>query len=324
MSRLCPFCLLEHDGTECNQGKISLKIPRPYINAVDRRVPVYPLVFIGYKGCGKTTFLSSLIYSINNLPDSWFSLRPLNQSTISKIEELYIETLKKGRFPRPTEGFIEEPLLLELTYRSYSLWELLRNPTRRAILVIYDTMGGAFDQVDSIASQLPIIKNTSNLVLLVDLSTFDLSKDNQFIDQTLLNLATKMALALEELGSDPRSKNLVVCFTKTDEFWDLNGVGGGFGPLAELPLDTTGHKKNFYRNNIISSSRSIQTYLREHYRRFHDFVTENYEGYLFVRSSNIGCKTSDEVVNDATVKTFSGDSYNPRGVIDPILWLLSL
>lgn len=81
MSTLCPYCLVEHELSSKEGTKIceidpkpfnrkrgnEWVVPNPYISYVGEGVPVYPIVFIGRKGVGKTHFLVGMINMLREI-----------------------------------------------------------------------------------------------------------------------------------------------------------------------------------------------------------------------------------------------------------------
>ena len=322
MSIFCPFCLVEHElegdkRNECKKGDKINTLPQTYIKAVQRGAAVYPIAVIGYTGCGKTTYLSSFIYALyHKLPREWFSILVLNQQTIDKIEKDYIPFLRRGNFPPQTARFFEEPLILKLTIPEKKL-NVIKSK-REVILVIYDTKGGNYDSVDTIKDNFPLIKLIPNLVLLADLYSMCTETIEISADMKLHSLANKLTLALDELDAPMKKKNLIVCFTKTDKFWDMKGAKEDFGPLSHSPLEPKSDLKSYGKEEIYKASEAIQVFIKEKYNNFFEVIDEHYGGYCFVASSNIGCCQ----VND-TGSTFCGE-YSPLGVVDPLLWLLNI
>ena len=315
MSIFCPFCLTEHEGNECKKaGGETKKIPQTYIKAIQKGALIYPIAVIGYKGCGKTTYLSSLIYALyHKLPHEWFSILALNQQTIDKIEKNYIPTLRRGSFPPPTARFFEEPLILKLIIPEKRL-NVIKSK-REVILVIYDTMGGNYESVDTIKDNFSLIKLIPNLVVLADIHSMCTEATEISADMKLHGLANKLTLALDELGAPMKKKNLIVCFTKTDKFWDVQSAKEDFGPLSHMPLEPKSNLMN-YGKEIYKTSEDIQSFIKEEYHNFLEVIDEHYGGYCFVASSNVGCKPNEQT------NTFS--NYNPLRVVDPLLWLLTL
>lgn len=314
MNIFCPYCLVEHEGNECKkEGGETKKLPQTYIKAIQRGALIYPIAVIGYKGCGKTTYLSSLIYALyHKLPHEWFSILALNQQTIDKIEKNYIPTLRRGNFPPPTARFFEEPLILKLTIPDKNIIKY----KREVILVIYDTMGGNYESVDTIKDNFPLIKLIPNLVVLTDLYSMCNEATEISADLKLHSLANKLTLALDELDAPMKKINLIVCFTKTDKFWDMKGAKEDFGPLSHRPSEPKTDLKSYSKEEIYKDSEDIQAFIKKKYDNFFEVIDEHYGGYCFVASSNVGCKP-DEQTN-----TFS--NYNPLRVVDPLLWLLTI
>lgn len=317
MGIFCPFCLSEHSDSNRKCLQTGKEIPQSYEKALQRGALIYPIAVIGYKGCGKTTYLSSLIYALyNKLPNDWISLLVLNQSTLDKIEKSYIPTLRKGFFPPPTSKFFEEPLIIKV---NYSLTKLgLLKLKREAILIFYDTMGGNYDSVDSIKDNFPLIKNIPNIIVLVDLYSMHFSSDGIPADMKLHSLINKLTLALDELGSSSKEKNLIVNFTKIDRFWDMGKDKEDFELLTQLPSDYDSEMSfiRFYKKVILERNYSLFRFIKRKYNNFFEIIDNEYGGYSFFTSSSVGSKPSEK---DNTFQV-----YNPLGVVDPLLWMLCI
>lgn len=317
MNIYCPYCLSRHSDTERMCPQTKKNIPTTYIKALKRGALIYPVSIIGYKGCGKTTYLSSLIYALyNKLPSDWLSIMVLNQSTLDKIEKNYIPTLRNGNFPPPTSKFFEEPLILKLAYFSVKYGFIKYK--REAILILYDTMGGNYDSVDSIKENFPLIKNIPNIIVLVDLYSMEFDDGKLPVGMKLHSLINKLTLALDDLGASAKGKNLIVNFTKIDKFWDNEKYKNSFGPLTEIPIDYNSEKGliSFSKDIIFKRSDSLSDFIEKKYNNFFEIIDAEYGGYCFLTSSSVGSKP-DEKTNTFT-------HYNPLGVVDPILWLLSI
>jgi len=317
MNIFCPFCLSEHSDSNRKCSKTGKEIPLSYVKALQRGALIYPIAVIGYKGCGKTTYLSSLVYALyNKLPNDWISLLVLNQSTLDKIEKSYIPTLKKGFFPPPTSKFFEEPLIIKVSY-SLTRYGLLESK-REAILILYDTMGGNYDSVDSIKDNFPLIKNIPNIIVLVDLYSMQFSTDTIPAGMKLHSLINKLTLALDELESSGKDKNLIVNFTKVDRFWNMAKDKEDFEPLTQLPPDYDSEVSlaSFYKRVILEKSSSLSQFIKKRYNNFFEIIDHEYGGYCFLTSSSVGSKPNEE---DNTFQV-----YNPLGVVDPLLWMLCI
>lgn len=311
MDIFCPFCLSVHNES-CSETK--RKIPQTYVKACERGALIYPIAVIGYTGCGKTTYLSSLVYALyNKLPSDWISLLVLNQSTLDKIEKSYIPTLKKGFFPPPTSKFFEEPLIIKVNY-SLTKYGFLTSK-REAILILYDTMGGNYDSVDSIKDNFPLIKDIPNVIVLIDLYSMHFDTDGIPADMKLHGLINKLTLALDELESSGKEKNLIVNFTKIDRFWDMARDEEDLKALTQLTCDYDSGMSliSFYKSVIVEKSNSLSQFIKKRYGNFFEIICNEYGGYCFITSSSVGSKPDEK-------NTFR--VYNPIGVVDPILWLL--
>jgi hypothetical protein len=321
---LCPYCLVKHQPDVCTKDGQNQSIPIPYKNAVMRGVPVYPVAVIGYKSCGKTSFISSLVHSLYCFPN-WLSVRPLDDKTINIIQDNYIkEFTENHRFPIGTQSF-EKPLMINIGILGKNL--LGKQREKSAIFVIYDTPGGTFDAVNTIVDKFALIDKIPNLLLLIDLKVRTPDNRNLYrSDLELQSHVNKITMALENLNSNASSKrkNLIVCFTKTDELW-CNAKQYDLGPLSTMPPIINQDTKmiDYLKTSVVEFNELLKakdSTIFENYPHFFSFIEKHYGGSCFIRTSSIGDAKPEST---PTGTTFSGE-YDPRGVLDPLLWLLSI
>lgn len=312
MEILCPYCLKEHSENVCKrEGKDPKKIPQSYIKKVSKGVPVYPIVVIGYKGCGKTTYLCSLIYSL--FKSTFFHVEPLDQETINRVRHDYFPTLfDKKTFLPPTsaERVFEEPLLLEVHLNQKKGFGFyVKN--REVILLIYDVSGETYKGISNVVNKLPFIAQIPNLILLIDLYAM-YSEHLDKLEIELQGIVSTVKRALDELESPLKRKNALVCFTKSDDCWGKDG----FGPLKERDK-TLSNDLELYMKNMINRSNKIESFLAENsiYDDFYKSIDKDFGGMFFIDTSSVGGKVNHEK------NTF--DTIEPYRVIDPILWLLN-
>jgi GTPase SAR1 family protein len=319
----CPFCLKEHNldslenhrngGKMCERDEVSGAIPRSYINHYLNGVPVIPLLLAGYRGCGKTHYLSSLIHSCFDLvPPSWFSMRALNQDTIDTIQQDYIPSLINGFFLPPTDA-LKEPLMIELSIAKRSILQ----PARKVVLLLFDVPGGFFEDETAIHQTMgSFISGVINIALLVDLPSIERKMQESYpADLQIFGLVNKLINALENIQVDSKEKNIIVCFTKMDEFWDLPYAEDDFGSIAVKPLSINKDiSMGSYISEMYKSSFDMEKVIGQRYKNFYGLIKEYFAGYFFVKSSNIGSQVNQ---NENTFQ-----SFHPMGVIDPAFWLL--
>lgn len=309
MEVLCPFCLKEHSTNECKQeGKDPKRIPQSYIKKVAKGVPVYPIIVIGYKGCGKTTFLCSFVYSL--FESHFFHIEPLDEDTINRIRHDYYPTLVEQKTflpPTSAERVFEEPLLIELNIKQKRRFG---SANREIILLMYDVSGETYKGINNVVAKLPFIAQVPNLVLLIDLySMYATYQDRLEIE--LQSIVSTIKKALDEFDSSIKNKNAIVCFTKSDECWDKEG----FGPLAKK--DNLSNNFEEYCKNMVNKSNEIEKFLKGNslYDDFYRSIVKDFGSWFFIDTSSVGGSINHEK------NTFN--KFSPYRVIDPILWLLN-
>jgi hypothetical protein len=203
---ICPTYLPEH----------SLGIPRSYIkNYAD--VPPLWLVTVGYSKVGKTTYLAYLTLILEKMACIWSDMyyRPLDQFTMSKIQEIRIEA-KDGRLPQKTEKVkandnekkhLIRPLLLSV--------QNLPDAGSRS-LVMYDVAGETYDSLYAVQRFVKSVKQVQTTWFFV--SPFERDEDGKLktTSRSLTDLFSVYLTGMENLRIDLKDRNLIVVFTKGD------------------------------------------------------------------------------------------------------------
>jgi hypothetical protein len=168
------------------------------------------IVQAGYTRHGKTVFLAAMTLMLEELgaqlpgftcdymgdPYTFDTLREMR----SKAAEQRVDGATPRRFPQP----------LFLQVRSDAL-----GPTRRSsarTLILYDTAGEFFTNVDSLRENVPAVTHADLLWLLVSLS--DLEQSGEHL--TLTDLFQSYRSAMEQEERDLTRAKIVVILTKAD------------------------------------------------------------------------------------------------------------
>lgn len=317
----CPYCLREHplEARECET--LGVAIPRSYATELRRGAKTTNMLTIGYSGHGKTCYLASLIYSLYHGEPikRWdgFSYLGLNDATLDMVQEQYVSKLALGKLPDATREFAPYTLILQLNDIPLATRVgpmTLKYAPRELILNMYDAMGEVFEQQQTISDNIQILAEIENLVLLFDLARVrrDALTSGKGPEQQLHNLLSRVLSAISELDQVGR-KGIVVCFTKSDEFWNKPD----YGPLAvkpTMPLAGAPMMGEYIRE-LDRRSKEIGDWVRAEYPSVYNALVRYFSPVRFTCVSALGTAPGDD-------RTVAG--MRPSGIVDPLLSLLRI
>ena len=327
MSIFCPFCLSEHYNNTCKVKDNEIEIPEEYIDYTNNEgIPVYPITVVGYSTCGKTAYLTSLIESFfDSTLSEWMTHRWLNQESITDFLKNRDTIHKDKRFPSLSSNLSRIPLLAKISFSRNGL--LRKKVEKNAILVIYDVEGESYNDIKSIKTKFPLIAQIPNLILLVDL--FFIYKNEGSgtdLDVFLHTLVNQLINALKGLKAEPKSKNIVICFTKMDIECDIekNSNTDNKHAFEELHLNQDESKLSGYdfeknsNEGIIKMSKKIEDFIRKKWTSSYRIITDNFGGYLFVSSSNVGNPPVMERYSDFSIEDFTKKDISKENLFNAI------
>lgn len=199
----CPYCThsLTSEVTQCPNCKRGL--PKNYLRICQQAPPLW-LVTAGFPGHGKTTYLSALTLSLENLS------RKLGGTYYDYFDEHTHEVIREnrreaqtGKQPPPSAVTESQPLYI-------SLYQLPGNLSRT--LVMYDVAGKLFTSLEDLQCCVRALPEVQIIWMQVSLS--DLLKDNE--GNTLPSLFQSYKAALLEHGAELSHHSVIVIYTKAD------------------------------------------------------------------------------------------------------------
>jgi hypothetical protein len=209
MSRIaCPYCCTIQtfpETTICKQ--CGLEVPEKYIRAARIKPPVY-LVVVGMTSHGKTTFIHSMIHSVDNLG------KIARGAFLDALDDKTIEDLRAIR------GQIAERKVTESTQKNAGLQEPLVFSLKsfmtddRHTLVLYDLAGESFSDRAEIQRYAEPLKLAHTVWFVVSLH--DLEHENSEYG-TIADLFNIYITGMERVGANPRGRKLHVMYAKADK-----------------------------------------------------------------------------------------------------------
>lgn len=293
---LCPYCLEHHLEKVCDKYK--KEFPDLYLKAINNGAKVYPILFAGKTQKGKTTFMYSLLYSLAvDLPSNITNYTSISQESIDQHKQGIDILSKKLTFPEATQRKLSEPIILSLKKESETI-----------VLIIFDTKGGIHENIQELKEQ-NILDKIKNIIFLIDFESTN--KECKGSDASIANELWSNLQPLKN-ATNISEINIAICLTKMDKVWGNNDYGV-MGNKSEYPVSVNTNFNNHYRNIEIFSDKIENFFQERNYKSFLEIVHNDFGGYGFFATSNIGNKVLNQ--------TF--DSFSPKNVIDPILWVIS-
>jgi hypothetical protein len=266
---------------------------------------------IGFSGHGKTVYLASLYYTLQNLaPRAWqeFFRQGL---TLKTLKVLYdnLGLLKRGKMPDPTISFPEPNI--------DRLHKVPKFGDRT--LLIYDPPGESFELDkfdDAIKEYAGFVKQSPCALFLVSMTDMMKQFDSEdAVADEMHRLLETYNVGMKNLGVRGKTQHLIVVYTKADrllshysfpvevikclESSDVDGLG-------DIPSYMLGMKRN---------SQLLKDFTAEslNARNFLANARTNFKTVEFCAVSALGSEPVDERLIER---------ITPRRVIDPLLWVL--
>jgi hypothetical protein len=317
---LCPFCLtnLKPHASLCPYCQRQL--PSEYVTyhsgLLARFTQPAIVSVIGFSGHGKTVYLASLYYALQNLmPRAWaaFYRQGLTMETL-KVLYQNLSMLKRGELPDSTQLVFPEPNIDRLN-------KIPRFGNRT--LLVYDPPGEAFDltEDDSLQRFAGFVKYSRCALFLVSLN--DMMKEFEEADVDLqgavademYRLLERYNVGMKKMGAPDRFQHLIVVYTKAD------CLLSDFGLPDQI--------KTYLENPEVETLRDVQAYLRvmrQNSALLRDFTSQELNAVGFLSNAKDHFKSVEFCAVSALGSEPKGQRLTeriaPRRVMDPLLWVL--
>ncbi len=306
--KLCPLCLVwsnfeqaDKDGLHCSD--CGTMIPAMYEEGYSKYPPVMVSI-IGFRGHGKTVYLSSLFHTLQyaSLTNYWpdFFHQPINQDALDRVFG-YADKLEIGKLPDTTSKVLPQPVMLWMNGVA-KRWN--------CTLLCYDTTGEAFKKGSQVKEYAEFVKWAKTALFLVSLP--DLKKEMNNLNIGMSSLLKTYALGMQnELGAKTKDQDLIVVYTKADEILlpdELRGL------LLQATLNNLCDPDK-YRKGMVQISDRLYKFTETELQA-KDFLVaarNNFKSVTFSMVSALGTKPVDQTV---AVK------IRPRRILDPLLWVI--
>jgi hypothetical protein len=239
----CPFCLEKHDFKKSricpktfrrNRPEENEEVPRQYIDQFNR-VPPIPLVTMGFKGHGKTTYLAALSMVLEDLyrllPGTTYQL--LDQYTVETLAGMRQQAIDK-KDNEPSEPAAPRPMFINVY-----------GGQNKNCLVLYDVAGEIYQEIykNDYLQKIHALKAVQNVLFMVSLSDLQEKEYQLRINDLLLRYIDGM----QRLEMPVAGHNLIVVFTKGDKIIEM--------PEYAFPPEV---KKHFYEDPFRNATRLDQ------------------------------------------------------------------
>ncbi len=311
---LCPFCLMNLQPRASQCAECNRRLPPEYITAHSGWLRKEPSMvsIIGFRGHGKTVYLASLYYTLQNLvPRAWdnFFRQGLTMKTLRMLHD-NLGLLKSGELPDSTQLVFPEP----------NIDRLCKIPQfGDRTLLIYDPPGEAFelDEDEHLQRFAGFVKHSRCALFLVSLKDMmgEFESPEAVADE-MHRLLETYNIGMTNMGAPNKSQHLIVVYTKGDL------LPGHFDDLPQAIVE-------YLENGEVDTLRDIRTYMegmRRNSRLLYDFSLNTLNAGGFLGNAKAHFKSVEFCAVSALGAQPVGDRLSeriaPRRVIDPLLWVL--
>jgi hypothetical protein len=304
---LCPFCLGDtpSNSIQCVHTDCSQPLPAKYVELHRKDSALQPVILsvVGFRGHGKTVYLTSLFHLLENiLPRIWAGFSPLalDQSTIDTLGENR-RLLQQGVMPESTRKNFPKPSIHRLS--------AIPQIGDRTIL-IYDPPGEAFEVDEEMGKYAHFVKRSNCVLFLISLSNLD-----QPVGDGIFRLLNTYILGLSRLGAKTESQNLIIVYSKADEIIDRFGSPELINYLRREGVEALAKTKQYIKE-MQNISRLLERFTVDTLdaQRFVSQAERSFKSVRYTAVSSLGSQPRDGALEVAV---------SPRRVIDPMLWVLS-
>jgi hypothetical protein len=310
---MCPYCLGRNtiatriDGgqdhnfscTECKES-----IPAEYVARRWNRRELISAV--GFRGQGKTAYLSSLFYSLDDLARVWpkFYTFPVDEGSLEKVRA-NAASLAQGKLPDPTPILFPRPAIVGF----------LKMPKLGdRVFLFYDTAGEAYERASTVITYAKFVARSRTVIFfssVVDLKNYG---------REMHNMLSSYVQGLMQLGGNPREQNLIVVLTKGDKLRQRLQKSEEYKQiwlyLHNGTPDQLGQRGvKSYITDMQKLSPLLKRYITDELRAsdFVNFATDRFKSVEFSIISSLGSEPSPEGKMEVEVM--------PMRIMDPLLWV---
>lgn len=316
---LCPFCLTDLKSRTNECASCQRQLPTEYVTYHSGLLARFnqPAIVsvIGFRGHGKTVYLASLYYALQNLmPRTWaaFFRQGLTMETL-KVLHQNLSMLKRGELPDSTLLVFPEPNIDRLN-------KIPRFGNRT--LLVYDPPGEAFDltEDDSLQRFAGFVKYSKCALFLVSLN--DMMKEfegnvdlQEAVADEMYRLLERYNVGMTRMGAPHGVQHLIVVYTKADCLLNDFGLPDSIKTYLEDPEVETLRDVQAYLQVMRRNSTLLKDFTSQELNAvaFLNNAKENFKSVEFCAVSALGAEPKDERLTERIA---------PRRVMDPLLWVL--
>lgn len=315
---LCPFCLtnLKSDIKSCSACKTEL--PSEYVERhsgwIASFTPPAIVSVIGFSGHGKTVYLASLFFALQNLvPRAWGSFYR-QALTMNTLQVLYknLGMLKMGEMPDATLKVFPVPNI-----DRFHNMPKFGNRT----MLMYDPPGEAFE-IDAHAEYFEeyagFVKHSPCALFLISITDMMQKFESEdAVADEMDSLLQRYNLGLMNGKKSAKlDQHLIVVYTKSDRLLSH----AGFPPEVIQSLEKSGvdglgnidgYLQDMKRNSVLLRSFTENTL---NARGFLNNAYEHFQSVEFCAVSSLGSEPTGNRL---------AERVSPRRVLDPLIWVLS-
>jgi hypothetical protein len=314
----CPYCFKELKIKVQERGSTQLyncircetEIHRAYVDFP--RLPFTRIGMVGYTGHGKTVYITSLFYLLQNLDSFWdgYYFETLDDFTYDIMYEKVSE-LKKGRLFSGTPINFPEPAFIRFDKMPYFDTQ---------IVSMYDIGGGVFDNLDLMTQKGKYLAHSDTIFFIMSLVEKDIVDDWNMKTMKLLDRYIHVVYS-RFMADLSKKQNIVFVFTKSDELAKLENERKLSPEVADYfnngTIEQFHQLFDFTFDRIKHNSDNIENWLRvNNCNGFINLAKSYFRTVNFVLVSALG----DAPIDNKLVREIS--PLDPKCVLDPFLWAL--
>jgi GTP-binding protein EngB required for normal cell division len=287
------------------------EIPRIYFESPD--LSYTKIGLLGYSGHGKSTFVTALMSTLNQLTNSWknLTIETLDDDSHHSLNYKTTELIK-GNMPLPSPAVYPRPTFFKLSGFPDSDLRFIS---------IFDTGGKLFENLELMTKKGRFYSHTDVIYFVISLVEEEM-KDiwnmkimkllDRYINVVYSRYGTKTA----------KKQDIIFILTKADQLLKLeNGKKMDqeiSSKLMKSPIDNYIQSPSDIKNQINENSERIEYWLRSNNcNSFINFAKDHFRNVSFSLVSIYGSTDSEE----NKIKLLTPDKH--WAVLDPFIWTLA-